>query len=159
MRVTDKFVFFWGSKDIYSQWHYSLFYVGDVLYNCAEQYMMAEKARLFGDFRAADEIMRATHPGEMKRIGRRVKGFSKRIWLGHRQLIVFDGNRAKFSSNNGFKEALLSTEPRILVEASSDQIWGNGLKSDSPFAENVRKWAGLNLLGFTLAHLRNYFTI
>ena len=51
------FLFFWGhanrteklAKSCLSQWYPASFIVDGVYYNCAEQYMMAEKARLFGD--------------------------------------------------------------------------------------------------------------
>ena len=45
----EKFTFFWSGP--FSQWHPSPFIIDGVTYNCAEQYMMAEKARhhvLFG---------------------------------------------------------------------------------------------------------------
>ena len=53
----DDFVFFWGHTDrkegvgkcCLSQWYMCQFVVDDVCYNCVEQYMMAEKARIFGD--------------------------------------------------------------------------------------------------------------
>ena len=53
----DDFVFFWGHTDrkegvgkcCLSQWYMCQHVVDDVCYNCVEQYMMAEKARIFGD--------------------------------------------------------------------------------------------------------------
>ena len=52
-----EYVFFWGhhtklgkmTKACFSQWFPADFVVDDVAYNCTEQYMMAEKARVFGD--------------------------------------------------------------------------------------------------------------
>ena len=46
---TDKFVFFWRPESIYSQGYPSRFTANGHEYCCAEQFMMAEKARLFGD--------------------------------------------------------------------------------------------------------------
>ena len=43
----ERFTFFWN--DPFSQWHPSPFEIDGVRYVTAEQYMMAEKARLFGD--------------------------------------------------------------------------------------------------------------
>ncbi|MBC1996683.1 NADAR family protein, partial [Listeria seeligeri] len=51
-----KYIFFWGhqpaedgkiSKSCFSQWWICSFKVDGVEYNCAEQFMMAEKAKLF----------------------------------------------------------------------------------------------------------------
>ena len=39
-----KYVFFWQSHDIYSQWHKSDFRVNKTTFNCAEQFMMYRKA-------------------------------------------------------------------------------------------------------------------
>ena len=42
-----KYTLFYGGP--FSQWFEVNFEVDDVKYNCAEQYMMAGKAKLFGD--------------------------------------------------------------------------------------------------------------
>src|SRR5262245_16544724 len=60
-----KYLFFWGhqprpngqlGKQCFSQWWASSFEVNGILYPTAEHYMMAEKARLFGDEAAAEKI-------------------------------------------------------------------------------------------------------
>ena len=40
----EKFHFFWKSKSPFSQWHSAQFTIDDIEYNCAEQYMMYQKA-------------------------------------------------------------------------------------------------------------------
>lgn len=40
----EKFTFFFGAESPFSQWHYVTFTVDGVQYNCAEQYMMHQKA-------------------------------------------------------------------------------------------------------------------
>lgn len=40
----EKFTFFFGAGSPFSQWHYAQFTLDDVEYNCAEQYMMHQKA-------------------------------------------------------------------------------------------------------------------
>ena len=40
----EKFTFFFGKESPFSQWHPAEFDVDDVTYNCAEQYMMHQKA-------------------------------------------------------------------------------------------------------------------
>ena len=44
---TDTFVFFW--RGWLCQWHRSPFTIDATQYNCCEQFMMAEKTRIFGD--------------------------------------------------------------------------------------------------------------
>lgn len=40
----EKFTFFFGADSPFSQWHPAKFEVDGVTYNCAEQYMMYQKA-------------------------------------------------------------------------------------------------------------------
>ena len=60
----DDFVFFWGhrkgkkiGKTCFSQWQEIEFEVDGHKYNCAEQYMMAQKAWLFKDFQIFGKIL------------------------------------------------------------------------------------------------------
>ncbi|MFD0688253.1 NADAR family protein [Actinomadura fibrosa] len=153
-----KFVFFWrdtGRTGCLSQWHTSPFTVAGITYPTAEHYMMAGKARLFGDEEMAAAILDAGHPAEAKKLGGRVRGFDEETWAAHRFGIVVDGNMAKFSQHPELRSYLLSTGDRVLVEASPlDRIWGIGLAADDERAERVADWRGLNLLGFALMEVR-----
>ena len=40
----EKFTFFFGAESPFSQWHPAVFTLDGVEYNCAEQYMMSQKA-------------------------------------------------------------------------------------------------------------------
>jgi len=40
----EKFTFFWRKESPFSQWHPCSFFIDDQWYNCAEQYMMHQKA-------------------------------------------------------------------------------------------------------------------
>lgn len=160
-----KYLFFWGhrksrdgyiTKACFSQWFEAPFEVDGSYYFTAEHYMMAEKARLFGDSAAAAKIVQVEHPGAVKKIGREIQGFDEQVWIQHRFDIVVKGNRAKFSQNPELGNFLLSTENRVLVEASpKDKIWGIGLAEDHPEAEDPYQWQGLNLLGFALMEVRD----
>lgn len=160
-----KFLFFWGhtpkadgqvSEACLSQWWPCVFQVGQTVYSCAEQFMMAEKARMFGDQEMLQKIMEASHPKEMKAYGRAVKGFDQDIWDNACYEIVKRGNEAKFSQNPELWEYLKGTRNRILVEASPrDRIWGIGMGKSNPDALDPLKWRGSNLLGFALTQVRD----
>lgn len=156
----EDFVFFWrhtGSAEAcLSQWYPSPFVVGEVCYNCAEQYMMAEKARIFGDVKTLEQIMASYNPGDMKQFGRRVRNFNSYVWDANRSDVVMTASLAKFSQNPKLKEFLLSTGDKILVEASPyDRIWGIGLAADDADATVPARWHGDNRLGFILMAVRD----
>lgn len=159
-----KFIFFWGhtensdeiTKACFSQWYPCEFIVDKVLYFTTEQYMMAQKALLFGDNEVYDEILKATHPKQFKELGRAIKNFKDDIWNDNKYKIVLDGNVAKFSQNNDLKQFILKTNTRILVETSpNDRIWGIGINNNADNIENPLTWKGDNLLGFALMEVRD----
>lgn len=159
-----KFVFFWGhqrprggsiSKFCLSQWYDAPFQVAGQRYPTAEHYMMAAKAKLFGDVEVLPRILKAAHPGEAKKLGRRVKSFNEAIWAARSMSIVVEANLHKFGQNEPLAEFLLSTGKRVLVEASPrDRIWGIGLSEEDSDAMHPDRWRGENKLGFALMEVR-----
>ena len=160
-----KYLFFWGHtpaadgricEACLSQWWMCRFQVDGRTYNCAEQYMMAEKARMFGDEAMLEKIMGAVYPKEMKAYGRAVQGFDKETWDKACSAVVQRGNAAKFSQDLALWAFLKGTKGRILVEASPrDRIWGIGMGRSAPDATDPLKWRGTNLLGFALTEVRD----
>jgi ribA/ribD-fused uncharacterized protein len=153
--MNEEYYFFW-SETPFSQWARSKFIVDGITYNCAEQYMMAAKARMFGDKDKEADIMEATHPREQKQLGRQVKGFHSERWDNVARDVVYEGNKAKFTQNKRMKEQLLETHPKILVEASPyDKIWGIGLSAKDAQNTPPDSWPGKNWLGEVLTNLRD----
>lgn len=158
-RIANGYFFFWGEQDWGSQWHPSVFTVDGVTFNCAEQFMMAGKARLFKDGATLKEIMKAKHPKQQKMLGRKVKNFKEEVWNSRARQIVREGNLYKFSQNPDLKADLLETGSLTLVEASPyDKIWGIGLSEDDPKVTNPGSWQGTNWLGEELMNVRKILT-
>lgn len=155
---------FWGARPAsdggvgpgcLSQWWGAPFEVDGARYATAEHWMMAGKARLFGDASVLEQLLASADPREAKALGRQVRGFDEGAWKAHRSEIVVEGNVAKFSQNAAERAFLLGTEPAVLVEASPrDRIWGIGLGEANPRAHDPRTWRGQNLLGFALMEVR-----
>ena len=155
MRVTDKYVFFYGS--VFSQWYPHRMVVDGTSYNCAEQYMMAQKAFMFGDVEAYDKIMATNQPNVQKAAGRAVKGFDVAKWSAVSREFVYRANKAKFSDPR-LKKILLDTGDREIVEASpTDKIWGIGLSEDDDRVLDKKNWNGLNWLGQCIMRVREDF--
>jgi len=149
----EKFTFFWHGP--LSQWEQSEFEIDGIKYNCAEQYMMAEKASLFNDFDTLASIMEAVHPRDQKKLGRQVKNFNADRWNALARDVVYDGNYAKFTQNADLLGKLLATRGTILVEASPyDCIWGIGMRETDEGVAERSNWKGTNWLGEVLTGLR-----
>jgi len=161
---TIPFLFFGGhqpaedgriTKSCFSQFWVAPFKVDGVVYPTAEHWMMAGKAKLFGDEGALKSILNANSPVAAKKEGRIVKNFVSAVWDKHKFDLVVAGNYHKFSQHGQMKEFLLASGDKVLVEASPrDRIWGIGMRGDDPAAGNPAKWKGENLLGFALMEVR-----
>jgi ribA/ribD-fused uncharacterized protein len=180
-RITEDAVYFLGG--VFSQWSATLFTgrltpdMPEMEFNCAEQYMMARKAHLFGDVDTLKRILTIQPPEgntayfeggkrgkfqdvprAQKAAGRDVMPFDQAKWEAECLPAVLTGNYYKFSQNASALATLMNTEHRLLVEgASYDRIWGVGLDWSDPKIENKANWRGQNLLGETLMTLRSIF--
>jgi ribA/ribD-fused uncharacterized protein len=160
-----KFLYFWGhrpQKDggvgagCLSQWWPAPFTVDGKVYPTAEHWMMAAKARLFGDPEAEHRILGAGGPAQAKKEGRRVRGFDEAVWERERFGIVVEGSVHKFAAHEELWSYLRGTGERVLVEASPlDRVWGIGLAATDEGASDPERWRGLNLLGFALMEARS----
>lgn len=130
------------------------FVVEGVKFNCAEQYMMYQKALLFKDLDTAKLIMEATHPREQQRLGRIVKNYNQEIWDAHKYQIVYKGNYNKFKQNKEDLEWLIATEGTLVEASPVDTVWGIGLGKDNPLIHDEKNWRGQNLLGKVLTEVR-----
>ncbi len=150
----EKYTYF--LKGPLSQWSKSPFIVGGIWFSCAEQFMMAEKAKLFGDEETLAKIMATSSPKKQQDLGREVKNFNEDVWNEHARAIVFAGNLVKFTQNPEHLKVLLATEGTTLVEVNPrDQIWGIGLDADDPKILNEETWEGKNWLGEVLTNVRD----
>ena len=113
-------------------------------YLCAEQYMMAEKARVMGDQKTRELIMAETgHPKKYRALGRKVKPWDEAKWKESRTEIVYRASQMKFSQNEKLKQTLLATKDSVIAEASPfDRIWGIGLKSSDTRCQDQSQWRG-----------------
>lgn len=119
-----------------SNWYLSDFSVDGIEFTSMEQFMMYRKAICFGNEAIAKEILASKDVAYIKKLGRLVANYNENIWNGLRQLIVYEGLRAKFS-------------------AVKDRIWGIGLSVNDPMRFDINAWKGKNLLGYSLMMVRD----
>lgn len=146
-----KYKFFWNGP--FSNWHPANFTYKGIDFANSEQAFMWEKAMFFGDKETADEMLKTTNPGEVKRLGRIVSGYDDNAWANVRYKFMLDVCVQKFSQNEDLKSELLKNDN--YVEASPyDKIWGIGMMEGDNGIEDPKNWKGLNLLGKVLDEVK-----
>jgi len=158
------YFFFWGhqpekdgkiGKSCLSPWWPASFTVDGLTYPSAEHFMMAEKARLFGDSATQEKIIAAASPSTAKQLSREIQGFDQKTWNKAKFEVVVCGNLHKFGQDKQLRTFLLSTAPRVLVGTTAvDSLWGIGLASTDVRTRHPEEWKGQNLLGFALMEAR-----
>ena len=163
MRKNDEpnYTFFWHEYEengVFSNWYECKIEIDDVEYFCVEQYMMSQKAKLFGDTYIYDRIMHAHSPMGCKRLGAKVTPFDRYQWSKVSFDVVKKGNKAKFEQHPELIKALLATGDSIMAEASpKDAIWGIGIDAAAAARTPMAQWPGRNQLGKVLMELRDEF--
>lgn len=157
MKTTETMVLFWRGRDVFSNFYRKPFLHKGIKFNWSEQAVMYRKAMFFGAKDVAEEILEADNSMDCKQLGRsRRIPFKEEIWEQERELIYKEVLVDKFSIPE-LKKEILSTEDKILVEASPfDYIWGVGLGEDDPRILEPKQWKGLNLLGKVLMEVREH---
>lgn len=154
MRVTDKYVFFWGSE--FSNWYKTKFTYWNKEFTSSEQAIMWAKAHLFNDEEVANKILETDDPKTQKALGRKVRNFDVDVWNQNAPGIVTYICYYKFSQNEYLKNLILSYGNREFVEASPhDKIWGIGLHYEDDDVLDKSKWQGKNWLGIALTNVRD----
>lgn len=151
----ERFVYFWQKHSLFSQWHRLPFGHRGERFVTAEQWMMAGKARVFGDEVTRAKILATEDPAEQKSLGRKVSPFDGAVWEARSFGVVYLGNALKFASGDA-RARLVETAGFTLVEASPmDTIWGIGLGAENERALRRATWRGQNRLGAVLTALRD----
>lgn len=159
MRVTDAYVFFWGS-------YLSNFWLTPIKstkqmarpglsFVCSEQAFMVEKAAFFNDQESFEKMLLCEDGASVKALGRQVKNFDEKAWYDVSYSKMLICCRAKFRQNPSLGKRLMGTGDRTLVEASpTDKIWGIGLWEGDDKVLDQRNWDGENRLGKVLMQVR-----
>jgi ribA/ribD-fused uncharacterized protein len=134
-----------------------------ILFDGGEQWLMASKAALFGDHKSLEKIMNTSKPFDQKMLGREVGGFTIEqwnefagpIWGKHAKNIMFCGNWYKQTDNKEYRQALIDSDHKIIVEGNkNDKVWAVGLSWDDPAILDPANWNGTNWLGISHMDVR-----
>lgn len=152
-KMINKYILF-KSRGFLSPWYPTGFIVEGETYSSVEQFMMAQKAKLFKDKKSLSKIMAISSPSEIKKQGRKVTPFDSVKWEKIKDQVVFEANLAKFSQNPLLKKKLLKTYPAVLVEFGEDTYWGTGLTKNQIKKTNREDWPGKNRQGEIIMSVR-----
>ena len=155
---TQPWIFFFHENEVngcFSNWYPSPFTLDGITYRHVEQYIMAMKAKMFGDTASFDAILKADSPAVCKSLGRGVSGYVDPVWASRRHRVLLTGLREKFAQNPELREALLATGEAGIAEANpNDPVFAIGMSAADAAATDPDNWPGQNLLGLSLMELR-----
>lgn len=126
-------------------------------YFSIEQYVLAEKARLFNDFDTMEKIVECTDLNNIRMLDKQIKGYKEKEWEKYKYNFLLQGNFYKYSQDSKLRKLLLDTKNKIIVYISSDDdmcdigITVNKIEDIS----NPLLWKGQNLLGYALMEVRD----
>ena len=125
-----------------------------VSYNCGEQYISSQKAKLFKDPDTLNKIMNENHPVKQKQLCKNIKNFDNTEWENKAEELITPGLHAKFSQCKDAKDMLQKTGSRLIVEANPyDTFLGGGVHLRSNMWKN-NELKGRNMMGKILMSIR-----
>ena len=137
----------------FSNLYAAKFSVDNITYNCVEQLIQCDKARLFDDDVAVFKITNESNLYKIKKLGTKVRNFNLDRWRKHAKRSAQRGVFAKFSQNNTLKTVLLQTGSKPIAESTQDPFWGVGLHLHDNRVMNKKNW--LNKDGGVMCEIIN----
>jgi len=157
-RVINDKLFFFSRASPLSNFHPSPFMVDGKNFNCGEQYIQWSKAVLFGCNTKATDILKASTPAHMKKIGSSLPNFSASLWKSKIPDIADTCLQNKFEQNRDLRQYLVNTGNKKLYEAAPrDPLWGIGLGMYDPHLLSKEKEWGSNMMGTALVKVRRKY--
>ena len=131
----------------------SHFTIKNHTFHSAEQWIQYQKSLMFGDSYTANLILCSESTIDTKRLSHKITGVDQQCKLdGYEKCAT--GIIAKFNQNPLLKSMLASTKPKLLVEASTDRIWGIGVGLKDTNVLSRTHWTGHGWLSKILHCIR-----
>ena len=146
---------FHGELSPYSNFHLSPFTIDGHTFHSVKQWIQYKKSLMFGDSYTANLILRCDSTLEVKRLSHKINGVDHNKWKLDGYETCFPGIREKFLQNLPLKHMLDTTKPKLLVEASTDRLWGTGVGLRDMNVLNKNCWLGHGWLSNMLHSIRD----
>ena len=157
LRIEKDIVFFYNRSSPMSNFFPAPVTIDGISYKCTEQYYQFRKAEILGDQGAALKILTADDPLTCKKLGDRATRTEEswRKWDAEKKAVMEKANQHKYTQNAHLRAVLLSTEDKLLAEASPvDTYWGIGCAITDKRKTDQQQWRGQNHLGQILMSIR-----
>ena len=154
-KTNDTHVVFAGELSPYSNFHHSPFVLNGQWFHSSEQLVQYKKPSTFNDSFMANQILQCETPLECKRLSYNINRVDRQKWINVVYELCFDGIREKFLQNPPLLAMLKTTSPKILAEATTDHLWGTGIRLRDTCALDTDKSAGPGWLSRMLTTIRD----
>ena len=151
----DNTLAFHGEFSPFSNFHLCHFTINHQTFHCAEQFLQYQKALMFGDSVTAKQILSCDDAYEAKRLGYHINGFDMKRWSDDGYSLCYDGIHAKFVQNENLLMMLKSTSNKVIVEATTDKLWGTGISLRDTHALNPDRWYSKGWMSSMLMGIRD----
>ena len=146
---------FHGEFSPFSNFHKSPFIWKHINFHCAEQFIQYQKAVKANDIIVAEEILKCDQALEAKKLGYRINGFNMQKWLTEGYDICHEGIKSKFVQNPLLLQMLKATGKKVIVEASTDKLWGTGVGLRDNQVLNPNHWHNVGWMSSILMDIRD----
>ena len=119
-KCNDDTIAFHGELSPCSNFHPSLFTINNETFHSAEQWIQYQKCLKFRDSYTANLVLKCETP-------LKAKGVDYNRWKLDGFDVCPDGIKEKFNQNPLLMTMVSATKPKLLVEASTDKLWGTGI--------------------------------
>ena len=144
---------FGGKNDALSNFHPCAFTYRTIKYSSREQAYQHQKALFFKDTKVAEEILKMSDPGNIKRLSKCL--VVNDTWKAHEEKCMYDICYNAALQNERYRSALLAVGDAFLVESVyGEYVWGSGLDAYCTARTQIDKLPGENKLGYILMNLR-----
>ena len=135
-----EYIAFHGEHSPWSNFHPSPFVIDGQCYRSTQQWIQFSKAMLFGESSTANKMLQADSLHECKHLSYQMNGVNNEKWRADGFELCLKGVEAKFKQNKELWSMLKMTEPKILVEASTDRLWGTGISLKDTHVLDSKRW-------------------
>jgi ribA/ribD-fused uncharacterized protein len=96
----QRILLIYGQDQPLSNWYFASFVIAGQMFCHVEQFFQWQKAKCFGDFAVAGQVLETTNPCKIRRLGSMIRGFSGEVWKNISEKVHGLKHLSKIIKNN-----------------------------------------------------------